>query len=140
MHAHHSRHRRRRAAGGEGARPPRQEDHRRGDFGACPQRADSPASGLVRTATKGTLRIPSLSEARRSCYQRADRQAARRRRVLMRALLDENLVDAARIHGPRQLTDLYLLALALRRGGRFATFDHPISVEAIKEAKAKDMI
>ncbi len=35
---------------------------------------------------------------------------------------------------------LYLLALALRRGGRFATFDHSISIGAIKGAKAKDMI
>jgi len=56
------------------------------------------------------------------------------------SLLDQDLVDAARIHGPRQLTDLYLFALALRHGGRFATFDHSISVEAIKGAKAKDMI
>ena len=56
------------------------------------------------------------------------------------SLLDQDLVDAARIHGPRQLTDLYLLALAVRRGGRFATFDHSISIGAIKGAKAKDMI
>jgi predicted nucleic acid-binding protein len=56
------------------------------------------------------------------------------------SLLDEDLVDAARIHGPRQLTDLYLFALAIRHGGRFATFDHSVSVEAIKGAKTKDML
>ena len=56
------------------------------------------------------------------------------------SLLDQGLVDAARIHGARQLTDLYLLALAVRHGGRFATFDHSISAEAIKGAKSRDMI
>jgi toxin-antitoxin system PIN domain toxin len=55
-------------------------------------------------------------------------------------LLDEERVDAARIHGPRPLTDLYLLALALRHGGRFVTFDHSIAMEAIRGAKSKDMV
>ncbi len=55
-------------------------------------------------------------------------------------LLDPGLVDAARIHGPRQLTDHYLLALARRHGARFATFDHSIPIGAIKGAKAKDML
>jgi toxin-antitoxin system PIN domain toxin len=56
------------------------------------------------------------------------------------SLLDQGLVDATRIHGPRQLTDLYLVALAVRHGGRFATFDHSISMEAIKAATAKDIV
>jgi toxin-antitoxin system PIN domain toxin len=56
------------------------------------------------------------------------------------SLLDEQRVDGARIHGPRQLTDVYLLALAVRRGGRFVTFDHSVSIEAIKSAKAKDVV
>lgn len=42
------------------------------------------------------------------------------------SLLDEQLVDPLRMHGPRQLTDLYVLALAVRRARRFATFDHAI--------------
>src|SRR2546423_236291 len=54
------------------------------------------------------------------------------------SLLDADLVDAARILGPRQLTDLYLLALAVGRGGWFVTFDHWVSVEAIKAARTKD--
>jgi toxin-antitoxin system PIN domain toxin len=56
------------------------------------------------------------------------------------SLLDDNLVDAGRIHGPRPLTDLYLLALAVRHRGRFATFDHVVSLDAIKRAKAKDLL
>ena len=50
------------------------------------------------------------------------------------SLLDARVADSARIHGPRQITDLYLLALAVRHGGRFVTFDAAVSHEAIKGA------
>jgi toxin-antitoxin system PIN domain toxin len=56
------------------------------------------------------------------------------------SLLDRQVVDSARIHGPRQLTDLYLLALAVRHGGRFVTFDHSVAIDAIRGAKAKDIV
>src|SRR5690242_2072517 len=39
------------------------------------------------------------------------------------SLLDPAVLDRSRVHGPRQLTDLYLLALAVQRGGCLATFD-----------------
>lgn len=48
-----------------------------------------------------------------------------------RSLLDARLVDRTRIHGPNQLTDVYLLALAVARGGRFVTLDRKISVTAV---------
>lgn len=52
-------------------------------------------------------------------------------------LLDEGRIDAARIHGPRQLTDVYLVALAVRHGGCFVTFDHSVSIAAIKGARPR---
>jgi len=56
------------------------------------------------------------------------------------SLLDEAVADATRIHGPRQLTDLYLLALAVRRGGRFVTFDRAIARSAIRGAEARHLL
>lgn len=56
------------------------------------------------------------------------------------SLLDERVADATRIHGPRQLTDLYLLALAVRHRGRFVTFDRGIAVSAIRGATAKHLL
>jgi toxin-antitoxin system PIN domain toxin len=56
------------------------------------------------------------------------------------SLLDKEVVDSARIHGPRQLTDSYLLALALRHGGRFVTFDHSVSIDAIRGATTKHIV
>jgi len=56
------------------------------------------------------------------------------------SLLDQQRFDPARIHGPRQLTDLYLVALAVRHGGRFATFDHGISLDAIRGADTAALV
>lgn len=56
------------------------------------------------------------------------------------SLLDSRVADPGRIHGPRQLTDLYLLALAVRRSGRFVTFDASVSREAIKGAEKKHVV
>jgi len=56
------------------------------------------------------------------------------------SLLDERVIDATRVHGPRQVTDLYLLALAVGNKGRLATFDSSIPVSAVKGAKAQHLL
>lgn len=50
------------------------------------------------------------------------------------SLLDAAVCDPTRIHGPRQLTDTYLLALAVRHAGRFVTFDGAIAKDAVRGA------
>jgi|ERR1041384_1230493 toxin-antitoxin system PIN domain toxin len=44
-----------------------------------------------------------------------------------------------RIHSSRQLTDLYLLALAAKHGGRLATFDREITISAVPGARAGNL-
>ena len=56
------------------------------------------------------------------------------------SLLDVGVVDSARIHGPRQLSDVYLLALAVRRKGHFVTFDTSVPLEAVKGARKSHML
>jgi toxin-antitoxin system PIN domain toxin len=56
------------------------------------------------------------------------------------SLLDENVVDVSRIHGPRQLTDVYLLALAVSNRGRLVTFDTSIAIGAVKGASSKHLL
>jgi toxin-antitoxin system PIN domain toxin len=56
------------------------------------------------------------------------------------SLLDERLVDRTRIHGHRQVTDAYLLALAVARGGRFVTFDRAIPRGAVYGAGPEDVV
>lgn len=55
-------------------------------------------------------------------------------------LLDGRTADATRIHGPRQLTDLYLLALAVRHGGKLVTFDKSIALDAIEGAQPRHLL
>jgi len=56
------------------------------------------------------------------------------------SLLDEQLIDRFRILGPKQLTDIYLLALAVKRGGRLVTFDRAIPIAAVLGAKADHVV
>jgi predicted nucleic acid-binding protein len=55
-------------------------------------------------------------------------------------LLDARTADGAPIHSPRQITDVYLLALAVRRSGRFATFDASIAADALSPADKRHLI
>ena len=54
--------------------------------------------------------------------------------------LDANAVDMTRVHGPRQLTDVYLLTLAVRRGGRLVTFDQSIPRTAVRGATPRHLV
>lgn len=53
------------------------------------------------------------------------------------SLLDVAVARADRIHGPKQVTDLYLLALAVKNKGRLATFDDSLPVSAVHGATKK---
>jgi len=52
------------------------------------------------------------------------------------SLAGSDLVDPARILTSAQVTDTYLLALARSNGGKLATFDHRLSVAAVKGGKS----
>lgn len=51
------------------------------------------------------------------------------------SILDSRTFDRTRIHGPRQVTDSYLLALAARHRGRFVSFDDSITLSSVPAAK-----
>lgn len=55
------------------------------------------------------------------------------------SLLDNAVAIADRILGPRQLTDVYLLALAVRHGGRFVTFDASIPASVVRGWKPEHL-
>ena len=54
--------------------------------------------------------------------------------------LDEELIDFSRVHGPKQLTDVYLLALAISHGGRLVTFDRSLPISAALKAQKKHLV
>jgi toxin-antitoxin system PIN domain toxin len=56
------------------------------------------------------------------------------------SVLDPSVVDRTRIHGPQQLTDVYLLALAESHSGRLVTFDRSIALDAVPRASAHNLL
>jgi len=56
------------------------------------------------------------------------------------SILDTRVADRSRIHGPRQVTDLYLLALAVRHRGRFVSFDAEIPLAAVRGAERRHLV
>jgi hypothetical protein len=56
------------------------------------------------------------------------------------SLLDSEVFDSSRIHGPRQMTDVYLLGLAVQHEGRFVTFDGRIPLAAVRKATERNLV
>lgn len=56
------------------------------------------------------------------------------------SILNETKFDHSRIHGPRQITDAYLLALAAEHGGRLVTFDQAIALSAVRTASPSNLV
>lgn len=56
------------------------------------------------------------------------------------SLLDERMINREHVLGSKQLTDVYLLALAVKHGGRLVTFDRGITVAAIRKAEQRHLV
>jgi toxin-antitoxin system PIN domain toxin len=56
------------------------------------------------------------------------------------SLLDTSRFDLRRVHGPRQVTDAYLLALAVENGGRLVTLDGRIASGAVLRAESRHLV
>ncbi len=55
------------------------------------------------------------------------------------SLLAPGVVDWARVAGPRQITDVYLLALAVARKGRLVTLDTRVAADAVIGADRRSL-
>ena len=56
------------------------------------------------------------------------------------SLTDTRVFEHRAILGPRQITDRYLLALGVKRGGRLVTFDQGILPNAVHGATAAQIV
>jgi len=56
------------------------------------------------------------------------------------SIVDGRRFNPAHIHSPRQLTDLYLLALAVRNHGRLVSFDQRIPLSAVNDATPANLV
>ena len=56
------------------------------------------------------------------------------------SLLDNALVDANNLSGPRQITDVYLLALAVAHDIRFVTLDKRLPLNVVRGAQSESLV
>jgi uncharacterized protein len=56
------------------------------------------------------------------------------------SITDDRVFDQSRILGPNQITDVYLLALAVKYGGRLVTFDRGLPLKAVRGAEARHLV
>jgi uncharacterized protein len=56
------------------------------------------------------------------------------------SLISESLIYPEKVFGHKQLTDIYLLALAVKNDGRLVTFDAKISIDTVKGATREQLL
>ena len=56
------------------------------------------------------------------------------------SVLEPGVLRWDRVLNPRQITDVYLLALASANGGRLVTFDRGISIDAVPTASISNLV
>ena len=56
------------------------------------------------------------------------------------SITDDQLFDHAFILGPNQITDVYLLGLAVKNDGRLVTFDRGLPLKAVRGAEARHLV
>ncbi len=56
------------------------------------------------------------------------------------SITDETLFNPAFILGPNQITEVYLLGLAVKHGGRLVTFDRGIPLKAVWGAETRHLV
>jgi hypothetical protein len=56
------------------------------------------------------------------------------------SIADDGWFDHSRILGPKQTTDIYLLALAVKNSGRLVTFDRGIPLSSVRGAEQRHLV
>ncbi len=56
------------------------------------------------------------------------------------SLRDDPSVQWSRVMGHNQITDVYLLALAVKHGGALATLDHRVALSTVQSAEKKHLV
>jgi uncharacterized protein len=56
------------------------------------------------------------------------------------SIVDDTIFDHGYILGPNQITDVYLLGLAVRNGGRLVTFDRGLPLKAVRGAEPRHVV
>jgi toxin-antitoxin system PIN domain toxin len=111
-------------------------EHAEGGWASCPITQNGCVRIMSHPAYPNTRTVGEVAERLRG----ATAQEAHRFWPDDQSILDNTLIDVTRVHGPRQLTDTYLLALAVKHDGCLVTFDSAIPVNAVKGAARRHLV
>jgi uncharacterized protein len=56
------------------------------------------------------------------------------------SIADDRVFDRSHILGPNQITDVYLLALAVKNRGRLVTFDRGLPIKAVRGSAPRNLV
>jgi uncharacterized protein len=111
-------------------------DHRRSGWATCPLTENGLIRVLAHPAYSQAAVQPAVVVERLQAFCASGGHVFWPDDVSFR---DADLFQAGALPSHRQVTDLYLLGLAVERGGRLATFDRAISLEKVCGAEAKNL-
>ena len=112
------------------------EDHIRFGWASCPITQNGCIRIMSQPAYPGTVSATLVAERLMEAATRPDHEFW----SANVSLLDGNVFDWSLILGHRQVTDVYLLALAVRHGGRLVSFDRRINLGAVKGAASHHLL
>jgi len=113
------------------------EDHRESGWATCPLTEN----GFVRILSHpvhsdGHTRAPELVDRLRTFCASGHHEFW----PDSISLLDEKLFNTALVRGHTHLTDIYLLGLAVKRGGCLVTLDQNVRLGAVKGARRESLV
>lgn len=111
-------------------------EHRSEGWATCPLTENGCIRILAQPTYPGGLPLPEAARRLRQACMAKD-HAFWPDDVSLR---DAKRFDPTRIPSAKLLTDVYLLALAVKRGGQLVTFDRGIPVEAVRGATPQHLV
>jgi toxin-antitoxin system PIN domain toxin len=106
-------------------------DHRSGGWATCPVTENGLIRVLANPAYGSSIQRPEQLTIRLRTFCASGQHSFWPDAV---SLTDERIFNTAFIRGHRQVTDVYLLGLALKMRGRLATFDRTIPLASVRGA------
>ncbi len=109
-------------------------EHAKAGWATCPLTENGFVRVVCQTKHIGGLRTPKAIAGRLSELRQLGRHEFWDDRI---SLLDPKHFDLEKLPGPSQITDVYILALAVERRGRLITFDQSIAWRCVPSATAQ---
>lgn len=111
------------------------DDHD-GGWASCPMTQN----GFLRAVSQTSYANPMTVAEALGVLDRATRQRTHEFWPDDLSLIDRSRIDRRYVVGPKQISDIYLLALAVKNDGCLVTFDKSIPLRAVRGAEPRHLV